>query len=324
MERSLFVRAVAASLLAPPLGVRAQAQAGPMRRVAVMAQGRMPAPIFQQTLAELGFVEGRNLVIDLRAAGGDFSRFPALLQELIALKPDVIVVETTPGALAAKAATSTIPIVILNVSDPVGSGLAASVTRPGGNITGMGDQGFELTSKSVELMRELLPKATRLGVLMSENPVHPLQLRVIEDAARVFGFTVVPVRTRSIDDLENGFARLVAQKPDAAMILGGGFDGTAELRKRVAELAAKARLPAMYFARTSVIAGGLISYSDSLQAKWKTTAHNVEKILKGAKAADMPIQKPTTFELLVNLKAAQELGITVPQSLLIRADEVIR
>jgi len=244
-----------------------------------------------------------------------------LIGELIATNPEVIVAETTPGALAAKRATSTIPIVFVNVSDPVGSGLVDSLARPGGNVTGGTDYGLELAEKSVELVRAVVPKAARLGVLISDNPVHPSQFAAIRTAADRVSLSALSFRVASFDDLERAFSAMVAQKADAFIPLGGPpLGSTFPQVDMVIALAAKARLPAVYSVGDAVRRGGLMSYGINLSARWKQTAMYVDRILKGAKPADLPVQQPTNFELLINRKTAANLGIKIPPELKLRAE----
>jgi len=318
MDRSLFVRFAATGLLTLPFGAVAQSSAARMRRVAVMYQGTGQKPFLRQDMQELGYVEGQTLVIETRAARGDNQRFPSLIGELIATNPEVIVAETTPGALAAKRATSTIPIVFVNVSDPVGSGLVDSLARPGGNMTGGTDYGLELAEKSVELVRAVVPKAARLGVLISDNPVHPSQFAAIRTAADRVSLSALSFYVASFDDLERAFSAMVVQKVDAFIPLA--FNSTFPQVDAVIALAAKARLPAVYSVGDAVRRGGLMSYGINLSARWKQTAMYVDRILKGAKPADLPVQQPTNFELLINRKTAANLGIKIPPELKLRAE----
>ena len=321
MDRSLFVRFAATGLLTLPFGAVAQSSAARMRRVAVMYQGTGQKPFLRQDMQELGYVHGRTLAIETRAAHGDSQRFPSLIAELIATKPEVIVVEATPGALAAKRATSTIPIVFISVSDPVGSGLVDSLARPGGNVTGATDYGTELAEKSVELVRAVVPKANRLGVLMSDNPVHPSQFAVIRTAADRISLSALSFLVASFDDLERAFAAMVAQKVDAFIVLGGSPLGTTYPQvDAIIALAARARLPAVYGFGDFVKRGGLMSYGINQPDKWKQTAMYVDRILKGAKPADLPVQQPTDFELLINRSTAANLGIKIPPTLKLRAE----
>jgi putative ABC transport system substrate-binding protein len=220
-------------------------------------------------------------------------------------------------------ATETIPVVMVNVSDPVGSGLVASLARPGGNVTGGTDFGTELAVKAVDLVHAAVPKATRIAVLMSDNPVHPSQLKEIQDAAKRIGLTVLPTMARSSEDFEEAFTSMAKRSAGAFILLGGAPFSVERHRDKLLELAAKTKLPAVYPERWFVEGGGLFSYGPSSWYKWRLTATYVGKILKGAKPVDLPVQQPTEFELVINLKTAKALGLTIPPSLLLRADQVI-
>jgi putative ABC transport system substrate-binding protein len=321
MDRSLFVRFAATGLLMLPFGAIGQRADASIRRVAVMCQTELLEPSFRQAMQELGYVEGQNLVLVWRGAEGHSERFPSLVRELIATGPEVIVTETTPGSMAAKRATSTIPIVIVSVSDPVGSGLVKSLAHPGGNVTGGTDYGTERAEKSVELVRALVPNAMRLGVLMSDNPVHPSQFEAIRTAADRVSLSALPFRVASIDDFDQGFSAMVAQKVDAFIPLGGApLYSTLQQIDRVIALAAKARLPAVYANEISVRRGGLMSYGVNYPAEWKQAAVYVDRILKGVRPTDLPVQQPTSFELFVNRKTAANLGIKIPQALQLSAE----
>jgi ABC-type uncharacterized transport system substrate-binding protein len=278
--------------------------------------------IFRRALRDLGYIEGQNLVVDLRWAEGNAERLPSLAAELVAQKPDVIVTFTTDGALAAKRATTTIPIVIMFVSDPVSSGLVESLSHPGGNITGVTDYGLDLTAKYVELIHAVAPNAARIGILMSDSPIHPPEVKAIEAAAKSIGLAVVPTMDRSTDELEQAFASLAKNDAGALIALGGARQGSQ--RKKIAELAVKFRMPALFPTRAYVEQGGLMSYGPNLSATYKLGARYVDKILKGAKPAELPVEQPPMFELVISLKTAKSLGVTIPQSLLLRADEVIQ
>jgi putative ABC transport system substrate-binding protein len=275
---------------------------------------------FKKELNALGYVEGQNLVLDLRFAEGKIARLPVLAAELVALKPNVIVASTTNAALAAKQATETIPIVFTFVSDPVGAGIVSSLARPGGNITGVTDFGVELAAKTVEMIRAVTPQVSRAAVLMSENPSHPAQLKVMQDAAKSAGLTLVPTMASKPDDLEQAFASL-PQDVGALIVLGGAPH--AAQREEIAALAIKHRTPTIFLTRPYVEAGGLLSYGAGLQDAYMLPAIYVDKILKGAKPGDLPIGQPTKFELVINLKTAKALGLTIPQALLLRADQLI-
>jgi len=295
-----------------------------MRRVAVMLQGVSLQTPFVEGLHELGYRPGHDLAIETRGTNGNNQRFPALIAELIATKPEVLIAETTPGALAAKRATATIPIVFVNVSDPVGSGLVDSLARPGGNITGVTDFGTELGEKAVDLVRGVVPKAVRLGVLMSnDNPVHPAQFEVIRSAAARVSLAALPYHVATSDHLDQVFSAMVAQRVDAFLPLGGApLNATYAQVDTVIRLAAQARLPAVYLLSDAVRRGGLMSYSTSFAARWKQAAIYLDRILKGAKPAELPVLQPTEFQLMVNRTTAAKLGIEIPSAVLLRAELV--
>ena len=314
-------------VLGPSITTSAQ-QPAKIYRVGMLLVGSPATSSFTITnmlrkeLHDLGYIEGQNLVLDFRWAEGRSERLPALATELIALKPDVIMTYTTDGALAAKRATATIPIVMMMVADPVGSGLIASLPHPGGNITGITDYGVDLTAKYVELIHAVAPKAVRLGILMSDSPIHPPQVKGIEAAAKRIGLTVLPVMDRSNEELDEAFASLAKNGAGAVIVLGGARQGAQ--RKRIAELAVQFAMPTLAPTRQYVEQGGLMSYGPDLPASGKLGAAYIDRILKGAKPSDMPVEQPPRFELVINLKTAKALRVTIPQSLLLRADEVIQ
>jgi putative ABC transport system substrate-binding protein len=313
-----------------PLAAQAQAKkAATVYRIGWLSPDAAADPFalnlldtFEKELRDLGYVEGKNLIIDIRRAEGRNELLPGLAAELVALKPDVIVAQTTVGTVAAKRTTATVPIVMVRVSDPVGSGFIASFAHPGGNITGVTDFGLDLSAKFVELLHLIVPKATRVAVLMSENPVTPSQLKLIQDAARSIGTTVLPLMDRSDEELEQAFATMAKGGAEGLIVLGGS--PVREQRDKIIERTAEMRLPAIYPARHWVEKGGLLSYGADTRTWFKLAAHYVDKILKGAKPGDLPVEQPTKVELVINLKTANALGLTIPQSLLLRADEVIQ
>ena len=277
---------------------------------------------FVRALNDLGYVEGRNVVTDVRRAEGKSERLPGLAAELVALKPDVTVALTTPATKAAQQATTTIPIVIVQVSDPVGSGFVASLARPGGNITGVKDFDLEMAPKMMELAHDLAPKATRIEVLISDHPLTPALLKSYQGAATSIGLTLLPVMDRSDAELEQAFATLVREAAGALIVAGGEVQGGQAVR--IAELAARAKLPAIYSDRYFVTNGGLLSYSQSYPQMFKKAASFVDKILKGAKPGDLPVEQPTHFDMAINDKAVKALGITIPPSILQREPEIIQ
>lgn len=276
---------------------------------------------FRQGLKELGYLEGKNIAIEQRYAAGRAERLPELAAELVRLKADVILGAGDPAALAAKKATSTIPIVV-HAADPIGTGLVASLARPGGNVTGMSDLHAELVPKRLEFLKELVPSLSHAAFLSNPaNPTCSLQLKDLRTAAPAVGVTVLVMEAEGADDIDRAFATM-RKEPHRALIVCG--DRTLSThRRQIFELATKSRLPAMYSNRRFVDAGGLMSYGTNLTDFYRRLATYVDKILKGAKPADLPVEQPTKFELVINLKAAKALGISVPRSTLSRADEVI-
>jgi putative ABC transport system substrate-binding protein len=278
---------------------------------------------FRQGLRDLGWIEGRNIAIEFRFAEGKTDRLPALAADLVRLKVDVLVTSTTPAALAAKHATSTIPIVIGLAADPVGSGIVASLGHPGGNITGWTHQGLDLRAKYLELIKEALPTATRFGVLWNPtNQVHKPSLQVIEAAAQKLKVELHLVGVEDPKDLQRAFSELVAKRVDGVVVFPDGmFFAQTPL---IVALAAKNRLPALYGLKGYASAGGLMTYGADLPEMYRLGATYVDKILKGAKPADLPVEQPTKYELIINLKTANALGIAIPRAMLLRADEVIQ
>jgi putative ABC transport system substrate-binding protein len=279
---------------------------------------------FDEALRELGYAEGRNVVIERRFAMGKQERLPDLAAELVRLDVDVIVTGGNPVIAAVKKATSTIPVVMAAGRDPVGSGFVASLQRPGGNITGVtGDPTPEVQGKRLELLTALVPQATRVAVLW--NPLPPgaeTYRKVVENAASKLGITIQLADVRGRDEFERAFATMARERADAVVVLPDPIFFTA--RKQVVELATKYRLPAVYHASEIVEIGGLMSYGPSLDHQFRRAAVYVDKILKGAKPGDLAVEQPTKLDLVINRKTANALGITIPQSLLQRADEVIQ
>ena len=270
-----------------------------------------------QRMGELGYVEGENLVVDRRYAEGDYSRLPQLVHELIELKPDAMLAIATPAIAAAQRATTTIPIIMGPATDPVGSGFIKSLAQPGGNITGLANMSGDYTPKTVELLRELLPQARRMAVLMSSNSTHPMQYSLAETAAHNLGLEIVPVTAAKEEDLDQAFQTIARAQCDALLVLND------PVRPRTARLAAHARLPAVFQNEVVISQGGLASYGPDVGSLIVQTAVYIDRIFKGASPADLPVQQPTKFILKLNLKTAKELGLTIPPLLLARADEVI-
>jgi putative ABC transport system substrate-binding protein len=329
MDRRTFLAGTGAVLLAAPLGVEAQ-QVGKVARIGFLAGNLAAIPhlreAFRQGLRDLGYVEGRNVVIEDRDAKGKLERLPALAAELVALKVDVIVAGSTPHALAAKQATGTLPIVFAAADDAVGSGLVASLARPGGNVTGLSFLAPELVGKRLELLKQAVPGVTQVAVLWQPGGLGERteqdQLKEADVAARALGVRVQFVEARSPADIDRAFSDMTRARAGALTVLTGAMFFIE--RRRLADLAAKNRLPAVYPWRDGVDAGGLISYGPDLADLYRRAATYVDKMLKGAKPADLPVEQPTKFELVINLKTAKALGLTIPPSLLGRADEVIQ
>jgi len=277
---------------------------------------------FRQGLREQGYIEGRNYTLEYRSADGKAERFPDLAAELVRLNVDLIVTRGTPAALAAKNATTTIPIVMAASGQPLGVGLVASLARPGGNLTGLSSQHSETYGKRIELLREIIPSATRISALMNmSNPLLALEWREVERTVRSMAIEprLLDIRTR--EDIERAFDMASTARTDAVLVAP---DTLAQSnRKLVVELAAKYRLPAMYELREFIEAGGLISYGVNYPELYRSAATYVDKILKGIKPDNLPVQQPTKFDLVINLKTAKALGLDVPDRLLALADEVI-
>ena len=278
---------------------------------------------FRQRLRELGYVEGKNIVIEYRYAEGKSERLPDLAAELVQLKVDVIVT-TGPGAtLAAKKASGTIPIVIASAADPVGTGLVSSLAQPGGNITGLSLMAPDLDGKRLELLKEAFPKVARVAFLWQPGGARENRpLTDMEAAAKALGLKLLSLEVRSLDDFEGAFARAKKERAQALITTTGGLINTQQ--RRVLDFAAKNRLPAIYHYSEFVEAGGLMSYGPDNTDLWRRAADFVDKILKGAKPADIPVEQPNKFEFIVNLNAAKQIGLTIPPNVLARADRVIK
>ena len=277
---------------------------------------------FRQRLRELGYVEGNNIVIEYRYADGKRERLPELVAELVRLKVDVIVTVGAPAAEAAKKASGTIPIVLAGASDPVGTGLVSSLARPGGNITGLSNIAQDLDGKRLELLKEAFPKFARVALLWVSGGRGNLPLTDMEAAAKALGVKLLSLEVRSLDDFDSAFARAKRDGAQALITTPGGIIGTQ--RRQVLEFAAKNRLPAMYTNSEFVEAGGLMSYAPNLADQWRRAADFVDRILKGTKPADIPVEQPMKFEFIVNLNAANQIGVTIPPNVLVRATKVIR
>ena len=279
---------------------------------------------FRQGLRELGYVEGQNIAIEYRWADGKFDRLPDLALELVRLKVDVVVAVVTQASLAAKMATGTIPVVMIGVSDPVGSGLVVSLARPGANITGTSSMTAEIIGKQLELIKETLPKISRVAALW--NPANPIfqaiQRRETEVAARALGMQLQFVEARAPDEIDRAFARVAKERMRALLVLNDPVF-TAQ-RKQIADLSAKHRFPTVSGTREYTEVGGLMAYGPSFPDMYRRAAYYVDRILKGTKPADLPVEQPMKFKLIINLKTAKQIGLTIPPNVLARADKVIR
>ena len=311
------------SLLAAPSLAQ---QAAKVHRIGYLASGSASNPfpeVFRKALLELGWVEGQNVVIEFRFAESQFERLPGLVAELLRFKPDVIVAAAPAAALAVKNVTTTIPIVMANAGDPVRLGLVASLARPGGNVTGTAfSVELQTITKGLQLLKEAIPKLSSVAVL--SNPANPLQADAIanlNNAARFLGVQLLPMEARSADELDTAFATMMKKRAQALLVVLDSL--FVSNRARLAALALQHRLPSMYSARESVVAGGMMSYGPSLTDGTRRAALYVDKILKGAKPADLAVEQPTRFELVINLKTAKALGLSIPYSVRLRADEVI-
>jgi ABC-type uncharacterized transport system substrate-binding protein len=275
-----------------------------------------------ERLRELGYVEGQNLLVERRYAEGHVERFQGIADEIVRLNVDVIIVVTTPAGLAAKRATTTIPIVHPAAIDPVGTGLVASLAHPGGNLTGVAVLNAELSAKRFELLQEIVPGLARAGVLWNvANPANRLAWKDTEAAARALGVALQSYEVREPEDFEGVYATIAQQRPDALQVLQDAL--TLQHRRQIIDFTLRSRLPSMFVGREWVLEGGLIAYGDRLPNRYRRAAELVDKIFKGAKPADLPVEQPTKFDLAINLKSARAIGLTIPEVFLARATEVI-
>ena len=323
MDRRTFLAGTGAVLLAAPLAAKAQ-QAGKVPRIGFLRSGPPPQAFvegFQQGLRELGYVEGQNILIEYRFADGGTAQLADLGAELLRLKVDVILASATPAALAAKNLTQTVPVVFAAVLDPVDSGVVNSLSRPGGNLTGVSFMSIDLATKRVELLKEIVPRLSRLAVLGNlAHASYASQIRAIETGARSLGVKVEAIGVRGPNDFEAAFR--AARKTQGLIQLDEVLFSTH--RASLVRLAVANQLPTVYGFREHVEAGGLMSYGANFRELYRRAAVFVDKILKGAKPGDLPVEQPMKFELVINLKTAKALGLTIPPSLLARADEVIQ
>ena len=325
MDRRVLLGAGAGALLAAP--VAAWAQAGKIVRIGFLSPASASDPrmlglldAFRRGLVELGYVEGRAFRIESRWAEGRYERLPRLAAELVASRVDVILTVAVPAIRAAMEATRTIPIVMASVVDPVATGLVVSLARPGGNITGLSNMAPDVTGKLLEILKQVVPNASRVAVLWNPgNPGNAPQLRAAEAAGQALGIRLQALEARTRDDLDPAFAAMARQRADALLVLADVMLN--EQRVRIAGLAAAGRRPAVYGQEGP--AGGLITYSANTPDLFRRSATYVDRIVKGAKPGDLPVEQATRFDLVIDLKAARALGLTIPQSLLLRADQVI-
>jgi putative ABC transport system substrate-binding protein len=324
---TILIVALALAIHAAPLPADAQQPAkvpriGFLGNSTAALEANLVGP-FREGLRDLGYDEGRNVLIEYRWAEGKYERFPALIAELIALKVDVIVTAGTPATLAVKKATTSVPLVMVAVGDPVGTGIVASLARPGGNITGTTSITAELEGKRLELLREVIPKLSSIAVLW--NPANAFVVgaeKELQAAAKVLRMRVQSLQVRAPEGFDNAFAAIVRERPAALQVIADRL--FLHNRARIVDFTAKHRLPGVYPYRELVEAGGLMSFGPNYADMHRRAATYVDKILKGTSPADLPIEQPTKFELVINLKTAKALGLRIPQSLLQRADQVIQ
>ena len=331
LSRREFVRSLAALAASPamvfkPHSADAQQPASP-RRIGVLLVIFSPqskeAQAFRQGLRDAGYAEGRDVIIEWRYADGDYDRIPALVDDLVQQKVEVMVVETTLAAQTIKRATSTIPIVMSLVGDPIGAGLVASLPRPGANVTGLSSMTIPLSTKRLQLLKEAVPKVTRVTVLW--NPETPWHRKVLEDLKAVapsMSIELAFVGIRASEEIVPAFSAISRAQAEALQLIESPL--FSKHRMTLLKLVSKARLPAMYPERQFADTGGLMSFGTNIGDLYRRSAGYVDKILKGAKPGDLPIEQPTRFEFVINLKTAKALGLKIPQSILLRADEVIR
>ena len=331
MRRREFIKLVGGAAAAWPLSVNAQPSAK-IPRIGLMVTGSLQSPearvqldAFRQGLRQLGYTEGRNIAIEYRGADGRIERFPNLAAELVRLEVDLIFAANTRAALAARQATSTIPIVSAVMGDPVEDGLVASLAQPGGNVTGLTFLAPELTAKRMQLLKDALPNVSRVAALWhpgayGERTMDDM-LKATESAAQTLGVQLQLIEVRAAGELERAFSRMMKERAEALFLFPTPMLFLA--RRRIIELAATNRLPSVSQAREFVELGGLIAYGANINDLFRRSTVYVDKILKGAKPADLPVEQPTRFELVINLKTAKTLGIDLPLGLMIRADEMI-
>jgi putative tryptophan/tyrosine transport system substrate-binding protein len=327
ISRRAFIGAVAGGLAVAPAAASAQ-PAKKVARIGYLTGGSVELEkgwiaSFRQGLRELGWVEGENVVLELRGSAGRVDRLSGLVEGLIRSKVDVLVTGGDAATLAAKNVTSSVPVVMVPVADPVGIGLVPSLGRPGGNITGLADLHADLVAKRLEILKDLVPSALQVAVLLNPaNPAHALQLKALQAAAPAVSVTVLPREVSEPTGIDRAFAALKRERPAGLIVLGDRMFGAN--RKQIVELTIANRLPTVYTHKWWVESGGLASYGANFDDLYRRVATYVDKILKGTKPGDLPVEQPTRLELVINLKAAGSIGLRVPPSLLVRADQVIQ
>jgi putative tryptophan/tyrosine transport system substrate-binding protein len=329
MNRRALVGTVALGLLAARMRATAQQPKsvwrigllGAASRQFYLDSGRLEA--FQTGLRELGYVEGKNLVIEARYADGQYERLPGFASELVGLKVDLILAASSPAIRAAKQATTTIPIVFPSTGDPVGSGFVASLAHPGGNLTGMSNSNLDVSAKTLELLRAVLPSMSRVAVLANPgSSTESAMLKSIGAAAQTVGVRIVQMEARTLEEIEGAFAAMTRERVDALAIASDALIGM--LQRQIADLAVKHALPSIAQGAGYARSGGLMGYGLNSLDTYRSAAVYVDKILRGAKAADLPVQQPSRLELVINMRTARALKLTVPQALVVRADELIQ
>jgi putative ABC transport system substrate-binding protein len=325
MERREFITLLVSAAVMLPRIARAQKPAAKIWRLGILQPGAPPDPIvdaLQERLKELGYSEGHNIVYEYRWAEGKLHRLPELAKELVDLKVDVITTLSTPAAIAAQKATQTIPVVFTGVGDPVGSGVVSNLNRPGANMTGISVLATELSAKRLELLEEVVPGASPVAMFWNDtNPGMVLRAHEAQNAADKMGLNLQSVGVHDLISFDTAFARIETDRFNALLVLVDPF--TREHRQRIVDFAARRRLPAIHESREFVDAGGLISYGPSPPALERRAADYVSMIFKGSNPGDLPVEQPTKFEMVIGMKAAKALGLTLPQSVVMRADELI-
>jgi putative ABC transport system substrate-binding protein len=326
LKRFGFALVVALGYLLAPLAAQAE-QTGNTHRIGFLGnstaalEANLVDP-FREGLRERGYVEGQNLLIEYRWAEGKYERFPALVGELLALKVEVIVTAGTPATLAVKKATQSVPLVMVAVGDPVGTGIVPSLSEPGGNITGLTSISTEMDGKRLELLKEVTPDVSHVAVLWnSVSPLQTLAEKRVRAAAQVLRIKVLSLGVRNPEEIENAFVTIARERPGALLVLADRL--FLHHRARIMDFAARQRLPGVHAYRELVVAGGLMSFGPSYPEMHRRAAYFVDRILNGAKPADLPVERPATFKLVINMKAAKALGLTIPRSVLLRATELI-